>query len=406
LHPIHTFDKIYFMPQNGALTESKKRIISLLRQRGSLTKKELSQRSGLGWATVVKAMRELMDEKLVISKGTNLSRTHAKGKNAYVYALNPQTPLIVGIDVEHTLTTLLLTSLEGSVFLQKQLPTPQGNGERMIDFLTGCIEESLDRFHRDPKDLAGIGIGLPGLTFPTTPWRANLEKAKRVEQTLAQHFHTKVRVDTNTNAYALYARWNLPQFQERDFLFVSIRTGIGTAIFSNGNLFRGESSLSGGVGHMKVVPAGSVCHCGGKGCLETVVNQNILLRQYREKVIGLPLSPEAFSDRQLVSRELQDLFQKALDGNPAAQRILKRAGTYLGKAFVNAISLLGIEHILISGYFGEEAAPLIEPIQATVRKALLRREDIPITYVPFDPLGHTQGAVMLILSEYLSDPVR
>lgn len=392
------------MPQNGTLTESKKRIISLLRQRGGLTKKELSQRSGLGWATVVKALHELMDEQLVISKGTNLSRVHLKGKNAYVYALNPQKPLIIGIDVEHTLTTLLLTNLEGSIFLQKQWATPPGNGERMISFLTMCIEESLASSGRDLKDLAGIGIGLPGLTFPTTSWRANLEKAKGVEQSIAEHFHTKVRVDTNTNAYALFARWTLPQFQERDFVFVSIRTGIGTAIFSNGNLFRGESSLSGGIGHMKVVPRGPICHCGGAGCLETVVNQNILLHQYWEKVLRLPNSPETFSDRQMIARRLQELFQRALEGNPQAQRILKRAGAYLGKAFVNAISLLGIEHILISGYFGEEATPLITPIQVTVRNALLRTEDIPITYVPFDPLGHTQGATMLILSEYLSAP--
>ncbi|MCX7788181.1 MAG: transcriptional regulator, partial [Spirochaetes bacterium] len=193
------------MLSNGALTDSKKKIISLLRQRGGLTKKDLSQQSGLGWATVVKALHELIDEGLVISKGTNLSRTHLKGKNAYVYALNPQKPLIIGIDVEHTFTTLIITNLEGTVFLENQWATPTGNGERMIRFLTGCIEECLDSLHKDTNDLAGIGIGLPGLTFPTNPWQENLEKAQRIEQDVSQYFHTKVRVDTNTNAYTLYA---------------------------------------------------------------------------------------------------------------------------------------------------------------------------------------------------------
>jgi len=212
----------------------------------------------------------------------------------------------------------------------------------------------------------------------------------------------RVQIETNTKAYTVFEKWYNKTFGYEDFIFVSIRTGVGTGIIHNGRLYSGSHGLAGEIGHMKVVPNGPTCRCGSAGCMETVVNQNYLFEQYRTNVIKdvgwLPGS----NQEQLYSG-LADLFTRAARGEEAASAVVRNAAQYLGYCLANAITVLDITNIIVSGHFGANGNAIIEPLREVIRDSILPRVEFNLTYCPFDPTGHIRGAALLVLKEYFVD---
>lgn len=393
------------MARNHKMTESQRRVTTLLKTKGDLTKRQLAKKGKMSWSTVVKAINQLQKDEIVLRKGTNKKSDRLqKGKNAYVYGLTDGGPRAIGIDVEHQTTTIILTNLAGSIRCRKKLDTPQDGNERAVEtFLLEEITRFCTENRIDPAGLAGIGIGLPNLSLPTYSSRDNRQRAKNIEDNLTARLSTGVRVDTNTNAYAVFEKWNNSTFAYSDFIFISIRTGVGSGIFYNGNLFQGTRGLLGGIGHMKVYSGGPRCRCGATGCLETAVNQNLLFERYRADVLHWEEPLPGHPERSVIWEGLADLFTRAKGGEMGAVKIVETAAGYLGIAIANTIGLLGIENVIISGYFGKDGDFMREPVMNVIRKNLLYDSDINIVYAPIDPDGHTLGAALLVLRDFFVD---
>lgn len=389
--------------EQGPLTESKRRIITLLYKGGPHTKRALTEKGHMGWATVVKAITQLMDEGIIECSGIARREMKRQGKNAYLYGLTADKPLAIGVDVEYKTTRIVLTNLSGTALARGTYKTPQHvNDQETKDFLRGSIEDFICKNSVQGSKLDGIGIGIPGIGFPTGSRRDNIEKARILEEYLHEVFHTSIRIETNTKAYAVFEKWSNETFSHRDFIFVSIRTGVGTGIFYLGNLFNGTHGLSGEIGHMKVVPNGPACRCGSAGCMETVVNQNYLYQQYRTNVIKeVGWSPE--SGEISLFEGLADLFTRAKKGEETAVAIVNTASSYLGHCIANAITVLDINNIIISGHFGSNGDAILDPLKEVIRANILPKVEVNLSYYPFDPNGHTRGAALLVLTDYFVD---
>ena len=389
--------------EQGPLTESKRRIITLLYKGGPHAKRTLAEKGHMGWATVVKAITQLMDEGIIECSGVARRQTRRQGKNAYLYGLTANKPLAIGVDVEYKTTRIVLTNLSGAALAQGTYKTPQHvNDQETKDFLRDSIQEFIRNNRIDGSSLDGIGIGIPGIGFPTGSRRDNIEKARILEQYLGEVFRTTIRIETNTKAYAVFEKWSNETFSYRDFIFVSIRTGVGTGIFYLGKLFNGTHGLPGEIGHMKVVPNGPACRCGSAGCMETVVNQNYLYQQYRTNVIKQVGWAPQTGEGSLFDG-LADLFTRAKRGEEAAVRIVKTATSYLGHCIANAITVLDIYNIIISGHFGPDGDAILDPLREVIRANILPKAEVNLSYYPFDPNGHTRGAALLVLTDYFVD---
>lgn len=381
------------------LTESKRRVITLLRRWGPQTKANLAKHGRMGWATVVKVINQLTEEGLVLQTGMTDDTPRSR---ANLYGLRVDRPLAVGIDVEYTTTRLILTNLAGDVRAETMLETPANpsSGETSAFF-----ENAIDTFcagHAvDPADLAGVGIGIPGIGFPTRSRKSNEAEARRLERELSARFGTLVRIGTNTHSYAAFEKWSNETFASSDFIFVSIRTGVGTGIFQNGQLYLGVNGLAGEVGHMKVGHSGR-CRCGAEGCLEAVTNQSYLADRYRREVLTDPTWC-ADADPRCLHAGLADLFTRAARGEPAAREIVDSVAAYLGKGIASAIIVLDITNILVSGHFGPDGDALLAPLRAVIERELLPDITFDVRYVPLDPTGHTMGAALLVLRDFFVD---
>jgi len=389
--------------EHGPLTESKRRIITLLYKDGPQTKGALKEKGHMGWATVVKAITQLMDEGIIECSGIARREKKRQGKDAYLYGLTAEKPLAIGVDVEYKTTRIVLTNLSGTTLAQETYKTPQHvNDKEAKDFLRGSIEDFMERNNLQGANLDGIGIGIPGIGFPTSSRRDNIEKARILERHLSEVFHTSIRIETNTKAYSVFEKWRNETFSYRDFIFVSIRTGVGTGIFYLGNLFNGTHGLAGEIGHMKVVPNGPFCRCGSSGCMETVVNQNYLFQQYRMNVIKEAGWSSGASEISLFEG-LADLFTRAKRGEESAVAIVNTAASYLGHCIANAITVLDINNIIISGHFGPDGDAILDPLREMIRTDILPKVNVNLSYFPFNPNGHTRGAALLVLRDYFVD---
>jgi len=136
--------------------------------------------------------------------------------------------------------------------------------------------------------------------------------------------------------------------------------------------------------------------------METVVNQNYLFQQYRTNVIK-ETGWSAKSSEISLFEGLADLFTRAKRGEEPAEAIINTAASYLGHCIANAITVLDINNIIISGHFGPDGDVILKPLRDVIQANILPKAEVNLSYFPFDPNGHTRGAALLVLTDYFVD---
>ena len=257
------------------LTETERRILSLLRVHGPLSKPELASGGGLdcGWATVTKHVKRLEEKGLLREAGTR-SRSGRYGRNARLYSLSDSTGCVIALDVERRLTTAAIRTLGGRCLWQAGFPTPDVSLlAHAVRFLADCAEKAR---HASVEDVVISGLGI---TWPFPPSSDSTSPARY--PALAEAVENAVGlpccIEHNVSAYAEWLRY------ERawpDFVLFSIRTGVGGAVVVADRLHRGRG-FAGQLGHLPT-GGGHPCTCGRTGCLEAETGLPALTRFYRE----------------------------------------------------------------------------------------------------------------------------
>jgi predicted NBD/HSP70 family sugar kinase len=353
----------------------------------------------MGWATVVKVINQLTETGLVTERGTTDGPLRSR---AVLYGLRGDRPLCIGVDIEYGTTRVVLTNLAGDVLGEDAESTPATpSADDTFAFFESLLSRFCERRDVGYRDLAGIGIGLPGIGFPLPSRKENEELARELEARLSRHFETLVRVGTNTHAYATFEKWSNETFASGDFILVSIRAGVGTGIFHGGRLYTGAHGLAGEMGHMKVGHRVR-CRCGAVGCLEAVTNQGYLARRYAAEVMhNENWCPNG--EPACLHAGLSDLFSRAGDGEPAARAIVEETAGYLAHALAHAVITLDITNLIVSGHFGPDGEAIVEPMKEMMARVLLPDMTFELRYVPLDPRGHTMGAALLALRDFFVD---
>ena len=382
------------------MNENVKKIITLLYKKGPLSKHELAQYGEMGWATVVKFINRLLKEGIIECVGTS-PRIEQKGKNAYIYNLSDSKPLAIGIDIEYSTTTIILANLKGEIFSEETAKTPENPNQRQLsDFLYTLISKFMKKNVSNPNNVVGIGIGIPGIGIPSWIEQSG-DNFVDISNYLKSKFGVNVVLEINTRAYTMFEKWDKRIFSQDDFLFLSIRTGVGTGIFIKDKLFTGYQGLAGELGHFNVVKNGIQCRCGKKGCLETEVNQFRLYQKYIEDVIGKQSTSIKPSLKE-VYEGLSNLFSLAKKGHHAALKIITQTSEYLGYVLSHAIMVLNVPSVIISGHFGSDGNVILPILKKAISKNILSKINFNLEYYPFDIRGHTLGSALLILRDFLT----
>jgi glucokinase len=154
--------------------------------------------------------------------------------------------------------------------------------------------------------------------------------------------------------------------------------------------------------HITIIEDGKPCRCGQQGCLETLINQDVLYQEYLQKVRKAPTHATASVSATELRQGLADLFSLAKQGHQEASAVVEQAAYYLGKGIAVLLKILDISNIIIVANFGSDGDALVPYLTQEVRRRLLPGIEFSVTYYPLEQLGFAQGAALLILKDYFT----
>jgi predicted NBD/HSP70 family sugar kinase len=198
----------------------------------------------------------------------------------------------------------------------------------------------------------------------------------------------RVELENAANACVLAEAWFGHLERVRDLVVVTISEGVGTGIFSNGELVRGRHGMAGEFGHVSLDPNGPHCACGGRGCWEVYASQRAALRYYHE------------SSQAQDGPTFQDLLSLAEANDALALKALDRMAHEIGRGMRMILAGLAPEEIVVVGEFTRLWHRLGPRIEAEVAAAVLVGKPPRIRPAPDPGLARLRGTVALVLQKH------
>lgn len=311
--------------------------------------------------------------------------------------------VIAGIDIGGTNTALGLVAENGRILNESSFSTRKyAKSADFMHFLIAEIDKLLQN-QTDHCELIGIGAAAPMANYykGTIESPANLDWGEvQFVKRLQEHFHVRTVITNDGNA-AAYGEMIYGSAQGlRNFIMLTLGTGLGGGIILNGEIFYGAEGLAGELGHIIVEPGGRECGCGRAGCLETYVSATgicrtavMLLAQKQTASVLRRFSPDQITAEKIA--------QSAAAGDVLAAEAFQFTGRILGPALANIVVTFNPEAIILFGGLAKAGDLLINPTQASFRKHLLNiYKNEPRILISDMQDGHSaiRGAAALVSS--------
>lgn len=319
--------------------------------------------------------------------------------------------LILGIDIGGTNSVFGFVSADGMYLSGDSIPT---RGEQDADkFLVRLVKQIKLHFndYKDEYTLAGIGIAAPSVNYTNgtieSPSNLKWRNVNFIEM-IKEYFDVPIAIINDANAAALGEYYHGHAKGLKNFIVITLGTGLGAGIIADGNLLYGERGLGGELGHIIVEPGGRKCNCGRSGCLETYVSATGLKRTVFE-LMAKENDSSAFRDltfNAVTGRMINDF---AAAGDPIAVKAFNYTGNLLGAAMANLAAYFSPQMIVLFGGLVNAGDLLLEPARRSFEEKLLNvhKGRIPVL---ISKLNNAQagiyGASSLILRELKKDSLK
>jgi len=278
--------------------------------------------------------------------------------------------VVAGVDIGGTNTVYGLVDEKGKVLSQGTFKTTDHpKVENFVIALTGAIRKLLSA-NKEYK-LAGIGIGAPDANYhrgtiehaPNLAWKGIVPLADLIKKKI----NVPVVVTNDANAAAMGEMIFGGAKKMKDFIVLTLGTGLGSGIVIDGKMVYGHTGFAGELGHMTVVPGGRECGCGRKGCFETYASATGLVRtvqtllsEMRDETPLRDIPPS-----KLTSKKIAELAAKK---DPVAVRAMNETAEILGFGIINSIVFSSPEAIFLFGGLAQAGEMLFKPVRAYLEK--------------------------------------
>jgi len=264
--------------------------------------------------------------------------------------------IFVGVDFGGTNVRLGTVSHKGRVLKKEEYALePSQEGLPIVEGLVSNLKSFIRKRVSKSDELLGIGIGMAGaidmkkgrvVNSPNIPSLNGFS----ILESLKKRISFPIAIENDANAFALGEGWVGAARGCKDYCGITLGTGVGGGIVIDGEILHGSGGMASEVGHMVIDPEGSLCGCGGKGCLEVYASATGITRMALEAVErgeGKEILKKAGGQLEAVTSE--KVFEAAQSGDKAAQRTFQQMGRCLGLGLVTLIHLFDPEKIVIGG---------------------------------------------------------
>ena len=282
---------------------------------------------------------------------------------------------VVGIDVGGQTSKLGVVDARGTVLAQTVIRTDTYDEiDPYIAELAEAVKKLVKESGTEGK-VRGIGVGAPNGNYytgtienaPNLRWGHNrVEFSKLLSEAMDG---LPVALTNDANAAAVGEMTYGAARGMKNFIMITLGTGVGSGIVINGEVVYGHDGFAGELGHVAAVRNnGRVCGCGKTGCLETYASATGVARTARE---WLELTDEPSSLRSLDTIASKDVYEAAKEGDKFALKIFEFTGKILGRSFADFIAFSSPEAIVLFGGLARAKEFLLGPIEEAMNGNVL-----------------------------------
>ncbi len=302
--------------------------------------------------------------------------------------------ITVGIDIGGTNTAIGMVDRDGSVLFEQipQLPTPQKKEnydlsqarseeilEKYTDTLVAKIKGAIDSVKQTTPDLevAGIGIGAPNGNYykgtielaPNLPFIGVVQFTDLIKSKIPEIEIIKLTNDANAAALGemIYGGGK----GMKNFMMITLGTGVGSGLIVNGDLVYGHDGFAGECGHIVVVPDGRLCGCGGLGHLEAYCSAPGIVRTVFELLAKHNKSDSELAGIPFNSMTSEIVYNAAVKGDEIAREAFEITGELLGRGLATSVCHLSPEAIFLFGGMSAAGDLIFKPTKDSMERHVL-----------------------------------
>jgi len=284
---------------------------------------------------------------------------------------------VVGIDLGGTNFRLALVNSQGRILSRQERATASmPDQEALMSTLAADLFKAGETAREQGYEIKGGGIGVAGRVLPQegrvdfSPNIPALSDCPLVQR-LSLQVPWPLFLENDANLFALGEHWRGAGVGHRHMLGITLGTGVGGGLILDNRLWAGAEGTAGEIGHVTVDPEGRKCHCGNRGCLETMASAFWTVVWVKEQLAQGASSwlrelyetdPDAIGGETLVVAALQ--------ADPLARRAFDRVGRSLGQVIAGVVHLLGLSRVVIGGRFARAWEVFNLPLQEELHRRL------------------------------------
>lgn len=283
------------------------------------------------------------------------------------------TDIVLGVDIGGTNTKLGYVDRQGLCIADDVMPTrsdePSAVFFRRLHAQAEQLRSTLGPSHR----LLGVGIGAPNANY----YKGTIEHPPNlswvwvdIHAELAPYYHVPIAATNDANAAALGEMLFGAAKGMRDFIVITLGTGLGSGIVVNGEMVYGASGFAGEIGHVIVDPGGRACGCGRRGCLEVYASATGLRLTVAE-LLARSDAPSPLRDLDFEELSSRLIFEAARNGDPIALEGFELTGDFLGRKLADAVAYTSPEAIFLFGGLATSGDLLFNPVRRALEDNLL-----------------------------------
>ncbi|MFT8649358.1 MAG: ROK family transcriptional regulator [Bifidobacterium psychraerophilum] len=346
----------FFGSQSSLREANRATLLKTVRNYGAMTQVELAENTGLSTATVSNLVRQLVDEDVVETKATIRN-----GRRATLVALTRRQGIGVGVHIERRHMRVVLMDFAKVVLSERGMPLALNHRpDSTIERIMVLIKEMVSAIGAAIDEIVGIGlaVGAP-LDYRThavaIPGILHGWEGMDLTAPFRTAFNVPVNVDNDANASAFTEMRIGAASGVDNFVYIHADDGVGSGIVINGRLLRGITGLAGEIGHIQVDPLGSICSCGNRGCLNTVVDE--------DRLVSLLSVTHG-------NMTLEDLVKMTNDADPGCRRVVSDAALRIGSVAADLCICVDPEIVVLGGTLSTTGDVFLDPFRESLQRLL------------------------------------
>ena len=372
---------------------NKKNILRIVLEIGPISRIDISKQLKISRPTTSAYISELIKDGLIeeIGKGDS---TPSGGKKAVLLQFNSRAGYILGVMIGVNNIRIALTDLRSNIIEIIKIPTEEWLGpDAVIDKLVKNLKKIIRISRVNKEEIIGIGIGATGLVDSgkgLVIFSPNLDRWNdiKLKEIVEEKIGLPTFIENECRVQAIAEKKYGLAKNIKNFVCVETGAGIGTGVFIDNKLVTGDKGMAGEVGHIITNLAGNrVCHCGNKGCLETLCSTNSLIDD-----IMADIRKNESLLIMATRLKMEDLYRLYEQDKEIITRNVEKNAEYLGIGISNTIKMFNPELIIIHGEIIKFGDKYLSKVKESVSKNTFPK--VKDNYnIQFSKLGENVGLI-------------